>query len=39
MAHMFPQKEDLTEIPFAELRVYELLEGLPNAFYVFHSVQ
>jgi hypothetical protein len=39
MAHLFPQKEDLTDVPFSELRVYELLEGLPNSFYIFHSVQ
>lgn len=39
MAHIFPQKEDLAGIPFSEFRVYEVLEQLPNAFYVFHSVQ
>jgi hypothetical protein len=39
MAHLFPQREDLTDVPFSELRVYELLEGLPDSFYIFHSVQ
>ena len=39
MAHLFPQREDLTDVPFSELRVYELLEGLPNSFHIFHSVQ
>ena len=39
MAHLFPQKEDLMDVPFSELRVYELLAGLPNSFYIFHSVQ
>ena len=39
MAQMFPQKEDLCDVPYSEIRVYELLEKLPNTFYVFHSVQ
>ena len=39
MAHIFPKKEDLSEVPYSEIRVYELLEKLPNTFYVFHSVQ
>lgn len=39
MAHIFPQKEDLTDIPYSEIRVYELLEKLPDTFYVFHSVR
>lgn len=39
MAYIFPQKEDLSEVPFSEVRVYELLEKLDKSFYVFHSVQ
>ena len=39
MATIFPQKEDLTGLPYSELRVYELLEKLPSTYYVFHSVQ
>ena len=39
MAQVYPQKEDLTDVPYSELRVYELLEKLPDTFYVFHSVQ
>lgn len=39
MAHIFPQKEDLTEVPYSEIRVYDTLSELGNAFYVFHSVQ
>ena len=39
MAVIYPIKEDLSEIPFAELKVYEALEQLGKNFYVFHSVQ
>lgn len=39
MAQIYPQKEDLTEVPYSEFRVYEVLEQLPDTFYVFHSVQ
>ena len=39
MAQIYPTKEDLTEVPYSEIRVYELLEKLPDTFYVFHSVQ
>ena len=39
MAHIYPQKEDLSDIPYSEIRVYELLEKLPDTFYVFHAVQ
>lgn len=39
MAHIYPQKEDLADVPYSEIRVYELLEKLPNTYYVFHSVQ
>lgn len=39
MAQIYPQKEDLTDVPYSEIRVYELLEKLPATFYVFHSVQ
>lgn len=39
MAQIYPQKEDMTDVPYSEIRVYELLEKLPDTFYVFHSVQ
>ncbi len=39
MATIYPIKEDLSAIPFAELKVYEALENLGKNFYVFHSVQ
>lgn len=39
MANIYPIKEDLSELPFAELKVYEALEKLGKNFYVFHSVQ
>ena len=39
MANIYPIKEDLSEVPFAELKVYEALEKLGKNFYIFHSVQ
>jgi len=39
MANIYPIKEDLSELPFAELKVYEALKKLGKNFYVFHSVQ
>lgn len=39
MAHIYPIKEDLSDVPYSEVRVYELLEKLGNNFTVFHSVQ
>ncbi len=39
MAHIYPQREDVLEIPYSEYRVYEALEKLPDTYYVFHSVQ
>ena len=39
MAEIFPSKEDLSEVPFAELRIYDLLSTLGPGFTVFHSVQ
>ncbi len=39
MAQMFPSKEDLSDTPFSEIRVYELLSSLAKGFTVFHSVQ
>lgn len=39
MAQIFPQREDLSDLPYSEIKVYELLEKLPETFYVFHSVQ
>lgn len=38
-AMMFPQKEDITDLPFSEKAVYEFLEKLGNSYIVFHSVQ
>ncbi len=39
MAQIYPIKEDLSDLPYAELCVYEILEKLGKNFYVFHSVQ
>ncbi|MBP3817713.1 MAG: DEAD/DEAH box helicase family protein [Butyrivibrio sp.] len=39
MAQMYPNKEDLTEVPYSELRVYDLLSNLGKNFTIFHSVQ
>lgn len=39
MANIYPIKEDLSELPFAEFKVYEALEKLGKNFYIFHSVQ
>lgn len=39
MAHIYPLKEDLTDVPYSEIRVYENLAELGNGFYIFHSVQ
>lgn len=36
MANIYPIKEDLSEVPFAELKVYEALEKLGKNFYIFH---
>lgn len=39
MALIYPAKEDLTDVPFSELQVYDLLSTLDSGFTVFHSVQ
>ena len=39
MARMYPVKEDLTEVPYSEIRVYDLLSLLGDNFTIFHSVQ
>lgn len=39
MANIYPIKEDLSELPYVELKVYEALEKLGQNFYIFHSVQ
>jgi hypothetical protein len=39
MAQMYPVKEDLEEVPYSEVRVYELLSTLGENFTIFHSVQ
>ena len=39
MAQIYPVKEDLTEVPYSELRVYDLLSALGDSFTIFHSVQ
>lgn len=38
-AMMFPQKEDIADLPFSEREVYEFLEKLGDNYVVFHSVQ
>ena len=39
MAHIFPIREDLHEVPYSEIKVYDLLESLDDSFTIFHSVQ
>ena len=39
MALMYPAREDLSEIPYSELRVYDLLATLDDSYTIFHSVQ
>lgn len=39
MAYIYPKKYDLTDLPYSEKKVYELLEKLPNTYYIFHSVK
>ena len=39
MAQIYPIKEDLEDVPYSEIRVYEMLSMLGKAFTVFHSVQ
>ena len=39
MAQIYPIKEYLSDVPYSEIRVYELLEQLNNNFTIFHSVQ
>lgn len=39
MAQMYPVKEDLTDVPYSEIRVYDLLSSLGDGFTIFHSVQ
>lgn len=39
MAQIYPQKEDLSDVPYAEVRVYDNLASLGKEFYIFHSVQ
>lgn len=38
-AMMYPQKEDIVDLPFSEREVYEFLEKLGDGFVIFHSVQ
>ena len=38
-AQIFPIKEDISEMPYSEFQVYEMLEKLDEKFVVFHSVQ
>lgn len=38
-AMMYPQKEDITDLPFSERAVYEFLEKLGDGYVIFHSVQ
>ena len=39
MAHIFPIKEELTDIPYSEIKVFDLLSSLDDTFTIFHSVQ
>lgn len=39
MARIYPLKEDLSDIPYSEIRVYDLLSSLGDNFTIFHSVQ
>lgn len=39
MAQMYPVKDDLSEVPYSEIRVYDLLASLGDNFTIFHSVQ
>lgn len=39
MADIFPIKEDLSDVPYSEMRVYEALSELGENFTIFHSVQ
>ncbi len=38
-AQIYPIREDLSELPYSEICVYDFLEGLGKYFYVFHSVR
>lgn len=38
-AQMFPIREDLSDLPYAEYVVYDALSNLNDKFYVFHSVR
>ena len=38
-AMIYPQKEDITDLPFSEREVYEFLEKLGDDYVIFHSVQ
>ena len=38
-AIMYPQKEDITDLPFSEREVYDFLEKLGDGYIIFHSVQ
>lgn len=38
-AMMYPQKEDITDLPYSEREVYEFLEKLGEGYVIFHSVQ
>lgn len=38
-AMMYPQKENITDLPFSEREVYEFLEKLDDGYVIFHSVQ
>ena len=38
-ATIYPNKEDISDMPLSEKMVYELLRGLSENFIIFHSVQ
>ena len=39
MAQIYPAKEDISDLPYSEMKVYELLSSLGDNFTIFHSVQ
>lgn len=39
MAQIYPIREELQDVPYAEVRVYDLLATLGDGFTIFHSVQ
>ena len=38
-AQIYPIKEDITEMPYSEVSVYEFLQKLSEKYIIFHSVR